>query len=408
VVAAVESSARAFVDPGLGDATRAEAPAPTVRRCARCLCDDEIPAILFDDAGVCNYCAVHDRMDADNPNGAVGKRRFEEMVKEIREAGRGRAFDLIIGVSGGCDSTYMLYKAREYGLRPLAVHFDNTWNSATATENIHRVLKKLDIELYTHVVDNGEYDEMLRAFLLSGTPDIDCPTDIGLAATLFRAAESHGIRYQWEGHSFRTEGIHPLGYVYMDQKYIASVVAAHGRRPVHFTSYPTLWLREQLKWMLIGRIKKIRPLYHLDYHKEEAKQFLTKELSWKWYGGHHLENRYTAFLHSWYFPKRYGRDIRVIADSARVRSGQLTRDEGLAVIAEPIKTDPQTIELVKRRLAVTDADLERILHAPKKTFRDYDTYKPTFERMRPFFWAMAKLQLVPESFYIKYTSKSSI
>lgn len=377
-------------------------------RCARCLCDGDVPAITFDEHGVCNYCAVHDQMDRENPNGDEGKRRLEAQVREIKEAGRGRPFDLIIGVSGGCDSTYMLYKAREYGLRPLAVHFDNTWNSAVATQNIHRTLQKLDIELYTHVVDNGEYDEMLRAFLLAGTPDIDCPTDIGLAGTLFRAAEKFGIRYQWEGHSFRTEGIQPLGYVYMDQKYIASVIAQYGRRRVSFDSYPTLWLGEQLRWMLFNRIQKLRPLYCLDYDKEEAKQLLAKELGWKWYGGHHLENRYTAFLHSWFFPKRYGRDIRVIAESARVRSGQLTRDEGLALLAEPMPVDPQTVELVKRRLALTDADLERILRAPKLTYRDYDTYKPTFEKMRPFYWAMMKMRLVPQSFYIKYTSKNAI
>jgi len=394
--------------PPLASAETAPAKEPEVLRCTRCLCDERVPAILFDESGVCNYCQVHDRMEAENPNGPAGLARFEKMVKEIKEAGRGKSFDLIIGVSGGCDSSYMLYKAKEYGLRPLAVHFDNTWNSAIATQNIHRALKKLDIELYTTVVDNQEYDEMLRAFLFGGTPDIDCPTDIGLAGTLFRAAEKFGIRYQWEGHSFRTEGIQPLGYVYMDQKYIQSILAAHGRRKVRFDSYPTLWLHQQLRWMLLSRIQKLRPLYCLEYDKEEAKKLLAKELDWKWYGGHHLENRYTAFLHSWYFPKRYGRDIRVIADSARVRSGQITREEGLRLIAEPMPVDPQTVEMIKRRLSVTDADLETILRAPMKTFKDYETYKPTFEKMRPFFWAMAKLNLVPQSFYIKYTSKTSI
>lgn len=381
---------------------------PNVLRCTRCMCDERIPGIRFDSRGECSFCKVHNDLEAQYPIGAEGDRRLEAMVKEIKEAGRGKPYDLIIGVSGGCDSTYMIYRAKEYGLRPLAVHFDNTWNSAIATQNIYNALKKLDVELFTIVVNNEEYDEMLRSFLHCGTPDIDCPTDIGLAATLFMAAEKFGIQYQWEGHSFRTEGTQPLSYVYMDQRYINSVLTQHGRRkPVSYETYPTLWLGQQLKWMLVSKIRKLRPLYYMDYHKEQAKKFLIKELGWKWYGGHHLENRYTAFLHSYYYPQRYGRDIRVIADSARVRSGQLSREDGLRLIAEPLHPDPQTVEMVKKRLDVSDADLARIIAAPKKTYRDYRTYKETFERMRPFFWAMMKLNRVSASFYIKYTAKAA-
>jgi len=371
--------------------------------------DADVPQIIFDEKGVCNYCKVHDQMEAEYPTGERGRAILEAKIKEIKEAGRGKAFDIIIGVSGGCDSTYMCKLAKEYGLRVLAAHFDNTWNSAIATQNIYTTLKKLDIELFTIVVNNEEYDEMLRAFLLSGTPDIDCPTDIGLAATMYMAAEKYGVKYQWDGHSFRTEGSAPLGFVYMDQMYIKSVLEQHSRsRKARFESYPTLWLSQQMKWWLFTRIQKVRPLYWVDYHKEKVKKELAETLGWKWYGGHHLENRYTAFLHTYYYPRRYGRDIRVIADSARVRSGQLSREEGLAILDEPLHADPQTVQMIQKRLGFNDRELEALVAAPHKTFRDYKTYKKTFETLRPFFFVLQKFDLISRSFYVKYTSKSEI
>ncbi|HNT55151.1 MAG TPA: hypothetical protein PKG95_10595, partial [Anaerolineaceae bacterium] len=142
------------------------------RRCTRCIYDETISNITFDEQGVCNYCHMHDRLNAEYPTGAAGEARLQALVAQIRQAGRGRKYDVIVGVSGGCDSSYLLYRTVQLGLRPLAVHFDNTWNSTTAVENIHDVLKKLDVDLYTYVVDNKEYDDIYRAFLEAGVPDV--------------------------------------------------------------------------------------------------------------------------------------------------------------------------------------------------------------------------------------------
>ena len=187
----------------------------TLVRCTRCLYDETTPSITFDHDGVCNYCRLHDDLDAQYPTGDAGERRLRELAEVIKKDGRKRPFDVVVGVSGGCDSSYLIYKAKELGLRPLAVHFDNTWNTTTAVENIHNVLKRLDVQLYTYVVDNEEYDDIYRSFLKAGVPDIEAPTDIALAATLYKAAEQYGIKYIFEGHSFRTEGISPLGWLYM-------------------------------------------------------------------------------------------------------------------------------------------------------------------------------------------------
>jgi N-acetyl sugar amidotransferase len=378
----------------------------TLRRCARCLYDEQTPSIRFDQTGVCNYCQIHDELDQQYPTGEEGEARLEQIANDIRRGSRRRKYDVVVGVSGGCDSSYMLLRTKQLGLRPLAVHFDNTWNSAIATQNIRNVLKVLDVDLYTYVVDNEEYDDIYRSFLSAGVPDIDTPTDIALAAVLYRAAEEHGIKYIFEGHSFRTEGIAPIGWIYMDGKYVESVQKAYGSRPLK--TYPNLWLSSFLKWSALRRIRRIRPLYYIDYNKEAAKELMTRELDWTWYGGHHLENRFTQFLHSYFLPNRFGVDFRVQGHSALVRSGQLEREEGLRQLAEPHVFDPDVVTLLKKRLGFSDEDLERVMTQPVRSFRDFKTYKPLFERMRPFFWVLAKFDLVPWSFYLRYTSKSNI
>jgi len=371
-----------------------------LRRCSRCLYDETVPAITFDEHGVCNYCHIHDRLDLEYPTGEEGEKRLQAIAGQIREEGRGKLYDVIVGVSGGCDSTYMLYLAKKLGLRPLAVHFDNTWNSTIAVENIQTALQSLDIDLYTYVVDNKEYDDIYRSFLKAGVIDIEAPTDIGLAVVLNMAAEKYKIKYIFEGHSFRTEGVAPLGWVYMDAKYIASVQKQFGTYPLR--TFPNMLMPDFIKWTAILGIKKIRPLYYMNYVKKEALVINTQELGWEWYGGHHLENRFTAFWHTYFAPIRFGIDSRLLGYSALVRSGQMERSQGLELIAQPQEFDPELITMVKKRLGFSDEEFEALMNLPKKTYRDYPNYKKTFERMRPFWWLMYKLNRVPKSFYMKF------
>lgn len=377
-------------------------------RCTRCLLDTDTTSIVFDEKGVCNYCHIHDQFDREYPTGEEGERRLKAFAEQIKRAGRNKPYDVIVGVSGGCDSSFMVYKARELGLRPLAVHFDNTWNSAIATDNIHRVLKKLKVDLFTIVVDNKEYDDIYRSFLKAGVLDLEAPTDIGFAATIYKAAEKYGIQYTFEGHSFRTEGISPLGWLYMDGRYIASVHKQFGTVPIQ--TYPNMPLAQFIKWLVFNRIKKIRPIYYMDYHKERTKKFLANEFGWQWYGGHHLENRFTAFYHTYFLPRRLpnGVDMRLIEYSALIRSGQMTRSHGMELIMKPRDEDPELVEFVKTRLGFSDEEFYRIMTMPLKSYRDYPTYKQTFERLRPFFWLMYRMDLVTKSFYQKYTAKNQI
>lgn len=369
--------------------------------CTRCIYDDSIPHIQYDDAGVCNYCRQVDYLAALYGTGTeFGERAFHEILRQIKLSGRRRRYDCIVGVSGGTDSSFLLLQCVEWGLRPLAVHYDNTWNTAVATENIRKVTTALGVDLSTYVIDNREADDIFRAFLEAGVPEFDASTDIALAQVLRATAATHGVRYVLEGHSFVEEGVSPMGNNYFDGRYVADVHRRHGRRPMK--TYPNLTFLQFMKWVLLYRQKFIRPLWYVRYSKKEAQDTLKARTGWADYGGHHLENRSAAFVHLVYHPQRFGMDNRNWTLAARVRSGQLTREEALGIYHSPISDAGELIAYVKKRLALTDEDYQRLMTGPRRSFRDFRTYKRRFERLRPFFFWLAKADLVPMSFYLKY------
>lgn len=375
--------------------------------CSKCIYDETVAGIVFDDKGECNYCKLIDNLKSQYHTATpAGEKRLREIVDEIKKAGKGKKYDCIVGVSGGTDSSFLVVKAVEWGLRPLAVHYDNTWNTAIATENIQKVLKRLNVDLYTHVVDNKESDDIFRSFFLANVPEIDGPTDIALSETMYRAASKFKVKYIIEGHSFMAEGVSPLANAYMDGGYIKSVHKQFGK--IKMKTFPNMEFMTFMKWIILKRIKKIRPFWYMDYSKQEARAFLEREFGWQYYGGHHLENRMTAFNHSYYFPTKFNIDMRNNSLSASVRVGLVTREEAIKEYSTPPYIEPELLDYFKKRLNFTDAEFDKIMTGPKKTYKDYKTYKRRFERLRPLFFLLAKMSLVPMSFYIKYTSKSEI
>ncbi len=371
-----------------------------IRSCRRCLFDSRIPSINFDESGVCSYCALHNEMDRQFPIGPEGERHLDRMVRSIRNTSRSSQFDCILGVSGGCDSSYLLHELVTRGLRPLAVHFDNTWNSQTATSNIYCMLDQLNVPLETYVVDNSEYDDIYRAMFKAGVPEFDAPTDIGLKAVCLRAAEQHGVKYLIEGHSFRTEGVSPLGWMYFDGRYIREIHRRYGSMPME--TFPNMPILDFLRWSTVSNIRRVRPLYWIDYHKEKVKAFLSSEYGWTWYGGHHLENQITAFHHTYFLPTRFGLDFRFIELSGRIRSGQLTRGEAEAEYAEGPVEDPVLVATVKKRLGYSEEDWDRLMGAPLRYHDEYPTYQRLFRALRPFFWLLYRMERVPKTFYVKF------
>ena len=369
--------------------------------CSRCIYDERVPSIHFDVEGVCNYCRqIEGLVDQYGTGQPKGEAQFTTILNDIKRAGRGKQYDCIVGVSGGTDSSYLVYLAKEWGLRPLAVHYDNTWNSAIATMNIQRVLSGLNVDLYTHVVASRQADDIFRAFFLSGVAEIEAATDLGYAYLLRKVAARYLIKYILEGHSFLEEGITPLGRNYFDGRYIQAIHQQYGRRSID--TYPLMTFFCFLKSALLNQVKFIRPLWDLKYSKEDAQAFLVDRFGWHYYGGHHLENRMTAFYHSVYLPQKFGSDMRNNTLAARTRNGTLARAEAWAEYNTPPLIEDELVGYFKKRLELSDELYASIMLSPPKNWMDYPTYKKRFERLRPMFYMLAKANLVPMSFYLKY------
>lgn len=372
-----------------------------VRICSRCIYDERVPSISFDAEGVCNYCRQVERLTAQYGTGAPeGEAHLAQIIEGIRAQGLGRRYDCVIGVSGGTDSSFLVHWAVEQGLRPLAVHYDNTWNTAIATQNIRKVLAGAGVDLHTHVVDNKEVDDIFRSFFLAGVAEIEAATDLGYAYTLRRAAAKYGISAILEGHSFVAEGITPLGRNYFDGKYIQSIHQRFGTRPLR--TYPLMTFSRFLKSAIVDRPKFIRPLWYLHYSKEEAQDLLRQRYGWQYYGGHHLENRMTAFYHGIYMPQKFGGDLRNNTLAARVRNGSMDRASAWAEYNSPPTVERQLLEFFLKRLGISATEFDRVMKEPPRHWSDYPTYKRRFERLRPLFAVLAKADLVPMSFYLKY------
>lgn len=369
--------------------------------CTRCIYDERVPSISFDINGVCNYCHLIDTLTAEYDTGLPnGERRLSDIVDDIKRDGHRKPYDVIVGVSGGTDSSYMVWKAKEFGLRPLAVHYDNTWNSAIATQNIHKVLRALDVDLYTYVVNNKEVDDIYRSFFIAGVAEIEAATDLGYAELLNRVASKFHIKYVFEGHSFITEGVTPVGRNYFDGRYIQSIHRRYGTMPMK--TYPLMTFSRFLWSAMVTRVRKIRPFWYLDYSKEVAREFLQNQFGWSYYGGHHLENRMAAFYHGIYLPKKFGIDLRNNTLSALARNGHMTREVAWAEYCSQPVVDDELLTYFKKRLGILESEYQRIMEEPPRSWCDYPTYKRRFERLRPLFYVLAKSNLVPMSFYLKY------
>lgn len=370
--------------------------------CTRCIYDTSVPSINFDESGVCNYCKQIDQLKDEYGTGKeLGLKLLNSLIDEIKQKGKAKKYDCVIGVSGGTDSSYLLHWAVKTGLRPLAVHYDNTFNTAIATKNITKVCEKLNIDLFTLVVDNKEVEDIFRSFFKASVPELEASTDLALAETLYRAANKFGVKYIIEGHSFMEEGVTPLGKNYFDGKYIASIHKMFGT--IKMKTFPNMPFWTFIKWIAFKRIKKIRPFWYMDYTKEDAKILLKNEYGWEDYGGHHLENRMTAYNHSVYFPQKFHIDYRNNTLSAKVRNGKLKREDAIKEYYEtPPYIEPELVDYIKKRMGFSDSEYEKIMQLPPKYWYQYPTYKKRFEKLRPFFYILYKSYLVPKSFYLKY------
>lgn len=371
--------------------------------CSRCIYNTDFADIEFDDDGVCNYCTQIEQLKFLYLRDGHGEIELQRIISMIKKAGRKKKYDCIVGVSGGTDSSYVLMKAKDWGLRPLAVHYDNTWNSSIASQNIYRITKNLHLDLRTFVVDNKEIDDIKKSFLLAGVREFDADTDIAFVQVLRSVAAEYRIKYILEGHSFLAEGLTPVGKNYLDGGYVQDVHKKYGS--LNIRSFPNMTFTQFLKWILIYRQKFIRPLWYLNYSKSLAKKELNERLGWLDYKGHHLENYSSSFAHKEWLPKRFNLDYRILTLSADVRENRISRTEALQIYSTPIDPDNDLINYTLKRLNIDEDAYNQIISQKILTWRDFKNYKKRFEFMRPLFWIFAKLNLVPMSFYLKYCIK---
>ena len=352
--------------------------------CTRCIMDTTDPDISFDANGVCNHCTGwFKRAQIYGLPIEERTRQLHALVEEIKRRGHRRDYDCIIGVSGGVDSSYLAIKVKELGLRPLAIHVDNGWNSEKAVGNIKRILDPLHIDLSTLVLNWKEFRELQLAFLRASTPDSEIPSDHAIVAAFYRASALHHVNYCINGVNFRTEGIHVREWSqgHLDSRYIRSVYRRFtGKRLQHF---PLISVPRLVLSIVLHRPRWVFLLDYLDYDKQAAKRLLMEKFGWEDYGGKHYESLYTKFYQGWILPHKFGYDKRRMHLSTLICSGQMTRAEALVEMATPSyppeQIGPDT-DFVAKKLGISREEFDAIMGAPKHRYLDY----PNLQNHRAF------------------------
>lgn len=342
--------------------------------------DTTDPDIGFDADGVCTHCLTYDERFRDVVDAAQRGDRiddFRAIAERIKADGADSEYDCIVGVSGGVDSSYVLVKAKEFGLRPLAVHFDSGWNSELAVSNIESLTSRLGVDLKTDVVDWKEMRDLQLSFFRAGVTNCDIPTDHAFPAVALRNAAAYDAKYILSGSNMATESVLPTawGHNSADLRYLKAIQRRHGT--VRLRNYPTLgMLKRELWFRTIRRVRILKPLDYLPYDKAQAKAEIA-ELGWRDYGGKHYESIFTRFFQGYYLPERFGYDKRLAHLSSLILSGQTTREEALATIegepTYPLDLQASDRKFVAKKLGISEGELQALIEAPLSQMQDYPT-----------------------------------
>ncbi len=345
--------------------------------CTRCIMDTSDPEIVFDHNGVCNHCRAYEKR-AQNElfNKKESEIKLNSLVSEIKRNGKNNEYDCVIGVSGGVDSTMVAYLVKQLGLRPLAVHVDNGWNSELAVHNIEATLKKLSIDLETVVLDWEEFSDLQIAFLYSSVPNIEIPTDHTLPSILFRTASKKGIKYIISGSNVASEAIMPSNWVYdsRDLRFIKTIHKQYGTVPL--TNYPSCPIPRYFYYVFIKGIKYVPILNYVSYNKNEAKALIQRELNWRDYGGKHFESIFTRFFQGYFLPEKFNMDKRRPHLSTLICSGQMTRDEALSELQKPsypTELFQSDYDFFLKKMKLTPEKFDEIMKMPVRRYRDYSS-----------------------------------
>lgn len=345
--------------------------------CSRCVMDTSDIDIEFDHEGVCNHCRTFDQ---NLPHmvfpGAEGEKKLSALVAEMKEKGKNKPYDCLIGLSGGVDSSYVAYLIKKFGLRPLAVHFDSGWNSEQAVRNIENIVKKLEIDLFTEVCDWPEMRDLQLSYFKAGVVNADVPMDHAFMVVLFRIARKKGIKYFIGGHNFATESIMPRTWVYDSRDSINLLAIQKRFGTLRLKQYPVGTVWERLFTRYVFKLRVINILnFGPPYYKDKAMDLLTKELDWQYYGGKHYESVFTRFFQGYYLPTRFKVDKRKAHLATMICSGQITKEAALEELKKPTYPNQdlleQDLEYIPKKLGISLDEFKKILAEPTHSHLEY-------------------------------------
>jgi len=339
--------------------------------------------ITFDENGFCNHCVDYfERMSKLTYQGASSDKQLAEIVKKIKASGKNQKYDCIIGVSGGIDSSYVAYLTKKLGLKPLAVHLDNGWNSELAVSNIEKILEKLDIDLYTHVLDWEEFKDLQLSFLKASIPEIETPTDMAIPAVLHELAAKHNVKYIISGGNYATEGILPKSWHYdrKDVKFLRAIQEQFGTKKL--STFPTFGYIKEIYYKFFKGIRFVYILNYVPFSKKNAMELLENELNWKYYGGKHYESIYTRFVQSYILPEKFNIDYRKSTAATQICAGEVTMQQALdELVSKPYidKRVEEDKEYFCKKLGISIPEFDTIMNVPPKSYKDYPNDKKLLE-----------------------------
>jgi N-acetyl sugar amidotransferase len=335
------------------------------------------PDITFDERGICNYYYEYQAAaKADVLTGQAGKDKLDELVQRIRKDGQGSKYDCLIGLSGGVDSTYVAYLVKQLGLRPLAVHLDNGWNSELAVKNVENIITRLGFDLYTLVVNWEEFKDIQLAYLRASVVDIEVVSDHAIFATMYKLAKEQNIGYILSGTNIVTEYIMPKSWLYkkMDFANLNDIHRRFGKKKIR--TYPTFDFKKHVYYSAFLKLTPISILNYVPYNKQEVKELIKKELDWRDYGGKHYESMFTKFYQAYILPEKFHIDKRKAHLSTLICSGQMTRQAALGELERPLY-DPKELagdkEYVLKKFGLSEEEFTAIMRQPPRKHQEFKT-----------------------------------
>ncbi|WPD21316.1 MAG: N-acetyl sugar amidotransferase [Candidatus Electrothrix scaldis] len=357
------------------------------QQCTYCVMDTTDPEIVFDEKGQCHHCrSYQQKVHKLTYQGKASDHDFKLLTEQVKIDGKTASYDCVIGVSGGVDSSYTCYLAKRLGLRPLAVHMDNGWNSREAVKNIKTICNSLEIDYVSHVLNWEEFKDLQLAFLKASIVEMEIPTDVAIQYALHKVAAENGVKYILSGGNMAGEAILPRTWFYYpkDSKLLKSIHRKYGTKKI--STYPTFDYLDEIYYKFIKGIRILYPLNYVPYSKPDAMKTLEEKLGWVKYGGVHHESMFTRIVLSYLQPTKFQVDYRKCTLSAQICNGIISRKEALAQL-ENLSYDPDKIQeekaYVAKKFGLSLAEFEKILSLPPKSYRDY----PNNEKLLDFLYS---------------------